>query len=47
MVIVTDGVCGMCGKSHTRRKVLVVPRHSELTPVFDRGDGINRRVTER
>ena len=47
MVLVADGVCGLFGKSHTGEIVSVVPRHSELPPVCERLDGINRRVVLR
>ena len=45
VVQVVDGVCGICGKSHTSVDVSVVYRHSQLTPVFDWGDGVDFRVT--
>ena len=47
MVPVTDGVCGLCGKLHTSGIVPVVPRHSQLSPICYRGDGVNSRIAAR
>ena len=40
-------VCGLCRKSHTGGTVSVVPRHSQLPPVCDRGDSIDCIVAAR
>ena len=47
MVPVTGGVCVICVKTHTSRTVQVVPRHSQLSPIWYRGDGVNSGVAAR
>ena len=41
MVPFIDGVCGLCGKTHTSGSVSLYYRHIQLPPVFDELDGVN------